>query len=244
MSRSNPGENTPHPAVRWFEWNGEQGNVRYYDKDAKQKVDCGTEFTFLLLDQLGSVGGWHEASQSGIYSNEVRDTRQDVMLVKAFKGGTLAEGLYKAIKDKVAVAGGYFVANCYIAFKAEDDGLEIGSIKFKGAALSSWMEFTKANRAALLKKAVKIVNFTEGKKGRVTYRVPVFALADVSEATDNIAKALDAQLQEFLSSYLTRTKREQVDAAAHDAYDAPHVSHDAPPHVDQVPVPSDDDIPF
>ena len=111
MSRSNPSENSnPNPAVRWFEWNGEKGLIRYYDKDAKQNVDVALPFTFLLLDQLGSVRGWHDASESGIYSNEVKDTRQDVLIVKAYKGGVLAEGIYKDIKDRVNNQGGQLVA--------------------------------------------------------------------------------------------------------------------------------------
>jgi hypothetical protein len=250
VSRSNPANNKPNPSTRWFEWNGEQGTVRYYDKQAKQNVDVGQEFTFVLLDELGAVGGWHEASQSGIYSNEVRDTRQDVLLVKSFKGGTLAEGLYKAIKDKVAVAGGQFVANCYIAFKG-DDGFAIGSIKFKGAALSSWMDFRKANRAQLYKKAIQIIGSTEGKKGRVTYRMPTFRLNDLSDATNDVAIGLDRELQEFLSSYLARTKRDQVDSTAH--HDEPSQAsrdYDDGPERDPIHapepdfIPTADDIPF
>ncbi len=239
MSRSNPTVNAPNPAVRWFEWNGEHGGVRYYDKEAKKSVDVGTTFSFLLLDQMGAVGGWHEPSQSGIYSNEVRDTRQDVLVVKSFKGGTLAEGLYKAIKDRVNVQGGHFVANCYIAFK-RDDELVIGSIKFKGSALGAWMDFCKTNKAALLKKAIEIDGFTEGKKGRVVYRTPNFKLRDVSETTQNIAVALDKELQEFLAAYLARTKRDQVDAV-------PATNgHDEPPLPDEPmgPPTDDDSIPF
>ena len=127
MSRSNPHENgLTNPAVRWYEWNGEHGTVRYYDKDAKQNVEVGSDFTFMLLDQLGSVRGWHDASESGIYSNEVKDTRQEVLVVKSFKGGVLAEGIYKDIKDRINTLGGQFVANCYIAFKGTDGGLDIG----------------------------------------------------------------------------------------------------------------------
>lgn len=239
MSRSNPTDNAPNPSTRWFEWNGENGTVRYYDKEKKENVDCGTAFGFVLLDELGSVRGWHEASQSGIYSNEVRDTRQDVLVVKAFKGGTLCKGLYKDIKDRAHTAGGHFVANCYIAFKNGGEGMEIGSIRFKGAALGAWMEFRKANRAQLYKKAVEIHGFTEGKKGRVVFRVPQFKLRDLSDATNNIAVALDRELQEFLTAYLNRTKRDQVDAAPPD-----HV--DEMPNYDDTPVatPSEDDIPF
>jgi len=238
MSRSKPNDNTPNPASRWYEWNGEHGKVRHYDKDAKQNVEADLPFTFVLLDELGSVRGWHESSSSGIYSNEVRDTRQDVLVVKAFKGGTLVEGLYKDIKDRANSAGGHFVANCYIAIKG-DDGMDIGAIRFKGAALGAWMEFRKANRSQLYKKAVEIDGFTEGKKGRVVFRVPTFKLKDLSESTNQIALGLDAELQTYLTTYLNRTKRDQVEtvgaANGHDD-DVPHEPVGAPLN--------DDDIPF
>lgn len=244
MSRSNPTENgTPNPAVRWFEWNGEAGTVRYYDKDAKKNVDVGADFTFLLLDQLASVRGWHEASESGIYSNEVKDTRQDALLVRAFKGGTLAEGLYKDIKDRVNAVGGGFVANCYIAFKL-DGVLAIGSLRLKGAALSAWMEFGKSHRGDLFKKAVRINGFTEGKKGRITYRVPVLHLVDVSAETNAAAEALDVTLQEFLAMYLNKNTRDRAESSA------PHLRDEdvqgdghEPQYVPDTPMTADD-IPF
>jgi hypothetical protein len=245
VSRSNPNENgQPNPSTRWFEWNGEQGVIRYYDKDAKQNVDVGNDFTFLLLDQLGKVSGWHEASESGIFSNEVKDTRADVLVVKAFKatGGPLAEGLYKDIKDHVHTLGGQFVASCYIGYKT-DDGLAIGNIGFKGAALSAWMDFTKSHRSDLYSKAIQINGFTEGKKGRITYRVPVFSVAGTTPETDRAAVGLDAQLQSFLKHYLAKNKRDQVEASA------PHVTDEDMPTGEPQPPPyapsiTDDDIPF
>jgi hypothetical protein len=246
MSRSNPSENSnPNPAVRWFEWNGEKGIVRYYDKDAKQNVDVGSDFTFILLDQLGSVRGWHDASDSGIYSNEVKDTRQEAMVVKAFKGGTLAEGIYKDIKDRVNSVGGQFVANCYIAFK-KDGALAIGSLRLKGAALGAWMEFTKAHRADLYKKSIRINGYTEGKKGKVVFRVPVLSMKDISAATDEAAVALDRELQTFFDSYFKRTKVEQVEVHETGTHDGEEMSG----YVEDEPVGrvtndlTDDDIPF
>lgn len=240
MSRSNPTEGIPNPAVRWFEWNGEAGTVRYYDKDAKRNVDIGSEFTFILLDQLGSVRGWHDPSSSGIYSNEVRDTTQDVLVVKAFKGGTLAEGLYRDIKDKVHAAGGKFVANCYIAFK-NGGPLQIGSIRFKGGALNAWVEFSKANRANLYRQAIEINGYTEGKKGRVIFRVPVLKLKTLSGDSHEAACLLDEQLQEFLANYLKRTKREQVEHVEHNT---PPVDDWTPTDVEYVEAPHEDSIPF
>lgn len=245
MSRSNPTENgTPNPAVRWFEWNGEAGAVRYYDKDQKKNIDCGSDFKFLLLDQLGSVRGWHEASESGIYSNEVKDTRADVLLVKAFKGGTLAEGLYKEIKDRVTAVGGQFVANCYIAFK-HDGALAIGSLRLKGAALSAWMDFCKSHRADLYKKAIRINGFTEGKKGRITFRVPILHLVETSAETNAAAEALDETFQGFLQVYLGRNTRDRVESAA------PHLRDEEVLQQDEhdgwtpdAPPLTDDDITF
>lgn len=232
MSRSNPQTNVSNPATRWMEWNGEVGTVRYYDKDKKENIDLGADLTFLLLDQLGCVNGWHDASNSGIYSNEVRDSRAEVLLVKSFKGGVIAEGLYKAIKDRVNTAGGSFHANCYVAYK-NGNGLSIGSLKFKGAALHAWAEFTKAHRADLDSKAVKIEGFTEGKKGRIVFRVPIFKMVPTSAETDAQAVALDKQLQVFLDSYLKRNKRDQVDAPpSHHADDQPW--HDNDMAVDAV----------
>lgn len=208
MSRSNPTTNTPNPATRWFEWNGEHGIVKYYDKETKKNVDVGDNFTFLLLDQLGCVKGWHDASESGIYSNEVRDTRAEVMIVKAFKGGELARGIYKDIRDRIGAAGGQFVANLYIAYR-NGDRLELGSIQFKGAALNVWMEFQKANRSDVYKQAIQIKGSTEGKKGRIIFKTPVFHLREVSDETNEEAVALDKQLQEYLKGYFACTQSEQ-----------------------------------
>ena len=249
MSRSNPTDNTPHPCARWVEWDGSEGEFRYYDKEKKENIKLGNALTFILLDQLATVKGWHDASDSGIFSNEVRDIQQDVLVVKAFKGGTLAEGTYKSIRDRVIAQGGYYTANLYVAIKIDDD-LAIGSVQFKGAALSSWMEFAKKHRGDLYKKAVRCKGFDEGKKGKITFRTPIFALADVAPETD--AKALDCDrvLQEFLTSYFKRTKIDQVAVKTDEPAARPNgrengFDDDAgPPLGEPRPSDFDDDIPF
>jgi hypothetical protein len=217
MSRSNPTETSSNPCTRWFEWAGgsDGGVVRYYDKDAAKTVSVGDKFAFLLLDELAAVKGWHDASDSGIFSNEVRDTRQDVLIVKSFKGGELASGLYAQIRDRVGNFGGHFHASCYIAYK-DGDEYKLGNLGFKGAALMSWMEFKKKagrkdGRPAYYVDAVRINGFEEGTKGRVVYRVPKFSLAVASEESNAKAAALDKELQSFLSEYLKRTRVDQAE---------------------------------
>jgi hypothetical protein len=247
VSRSNPSENSnPNPAARYFEWNGEHGVIRYYDKATKKNVDIGADFTFILLDQLASVRGWHDDSGSGIYSNEVKDTTQETLVVKAFKGGTLAEGFYRDIKDRVNRLGGSFTQNLYIAFK--DGGeLKIAVLRFKGSALGAWMEFTKAHKTDLYTKAIRIKSFTEGKKGRVVFRTPVLTLKDIDRDTDRAALALDKELQDYFKAYFRRTKREQVETP-HEPVESDGYEQDGevtPEHYAATTTElTDDDIPF
>lgn len=243
MSRSNPNVNAPNPAQLWYEWNGEKGLIRYYDKTAKANIDVNLPFTFLVLDELASVRGWHDASDSGIYSNEVRDTTKDVLVVKSFKGGQIAEGYYKAIKDSVKAEGGQFVANCYVAVKTPE-GLSICSLRFKGSALGAWMEFRKEHRHALYEKAVSITGFTEGKKGRIIFRVPTFELRDVSQETNTQATVLDKALQKFLSSYLQKKTKDQADEHEDELDEQEQFDHELEPNGSGSQTLTDDDIPF
>jgi len=246
MSRSNPTETSSNPCTRWFEWAGgsDGGLVRYYDKEAAQTVEVGNRFAFLLLDELATVKGWHDASDSGIYANEVRDLRQDVLVVKSFKGGELASGLYSQIKDRAGNFGGHFHASCYIAYK-NGDAYKLGNIGFKGAALRAWMDFkktsgTKDGRKAYFVDAVVINGFDEGTKGRVVYRTPKFSLAPVSPEADKAAHALDVELQDFLGGYLKRSRTEQAEVARAAKVESVSVEPEEPAFVDDELA----DVPF
>ena len=254
MSRSNPSQGTPNPANRFFRWNGEKGCVVWRDKEKKQEVDLPPGFKFLYLDETSAVRGWHDPSDSGIFSNEVRDLRSDVLLVRC-KAGVLANGLYAQIKDKAKGAGGRFVSRCYIGYKGDGGDLEIGCLDLKGGALGEWMKFRKDHRKDLVEKAVKITGYKEGKKGKVVFRVPVFAVMDATPESNQQAVDLDKELQEWLTDYFKLRKTDaaaahaQPDAAAQpDAPDnasQPDAPSDEAPVDDQEPPPEDDtDVPF
>lgn len=241
MSRSNPTDRSSNPATRWFEWDGENGGIRFYDKQAGQNMEVGDKMSFILLDELATVKGWHNDSDSGIYANEVRDTVQETFVVKAFKGGVIAQGFYRQIRDRIAAAGGKFVNNCYIAYK--DGEMKIGSLQFKGAALNSWVEFKKAHRGDLYKKAIAITGKATGKKGKIVYCTPVFAIRDITPETDDEAKKLDHSLQEYLKSYFARTRGDQV---AQPPANAESYSQESEPEPEEIhkpsrPEPSDND---
>ncbi len=234
MSRSNPNEMIPHPCERWYEWNGAKGNLRYYDRENKVQIEVDIPFGFILLDQVAAIRGWSDKFESGIYSNEVKDTRSEPLTVKYFKGGEFAKGLYAEIKDTVLAAGGHFVLNCYVAFGDTGNrdigvgSLRLGSIQFKGAALSAWMEFEKKNRKDAWKKRIRITGYKEGKKGSITFRTPEFEIEEISKEDDEEATLLDRGLQTYLKSYF---KRDVVEPAQ-------------PEPEREEPSPDDDNMPF
>lgn len=200
MSRSNPNESA-HPCTKWFEWSGKTGNLKYYDGEENIEVES-KNFIFLVLDELATVKGYDEPNECGIYANEVRNTTTDPMAVKSRKGGPIATGLYQEIKDTVKARGGRFVCNIYMAYKNDDGELVIGSLQVKGAALNARVDFKKANKKLIHEQAVRIIGTKKGKKGSVEFVSPVFEMYEVTEKTNEAAKGLDEELQQYLTTYL------------------------------------------
>jgi hypothetical protein len=203
MSRSNQNNNNSgnaNPCKYFINW--KNGSFVYYDKEAGKNVDLGDKITFLVLDQLTTIKGWHDVSNSGIWSNEVRDTRTETMNVKAFKGGELVSGLYSDIKDKVDGLGGRYVRSLYVAMKVNGDTLELANLQLMGATYVEWRAFHINNRKEIYDAAVQVTGSDARKKGANKFKVPVFALKKVSEDTNETAKSLDTVLQNFLSGYL------------------------------------------
>ncbi|AID58912.1 hypothetical protein PBI_GAIA_93 [Mycobacterium phage Gaia] len=198
MSLSNP-RATVSPVKKHFRFKGQTGEIAYYDKDAKQEVKVETPFRFTVLDVTSSIRGWDDNSQSGVWANEVRDLRSDILRVRS-KGGLIAEGLYATIKERVRGRGGKFANIAYIAYK-DGDELAIGTVTFVGSSLSAWIEFTNGRRIDS-DPGVVIKGFAEQKKGATTYYSPLFERMDVSGETLQRASDLDVELQAYLSESL------------------------------------------
>jgi hypothetical protein len=215
MPRNNPNEGSPNPAKRWFTWAGDKGNLKYYDKETQTEIEVDLPFEFILLDRLAVVRGWHDASESGITSNEVRRIQDEPFTVRAFKmKEPIASGFYSDIKDRVKSAGGKFNTNLYIAFTDDGGELEIGSLMLHGAAMSAWfdLENGKETRPLLYKRGIVIPDYKEGKKGSIKFRVPNFTLVQLPEDLDDKAGALQVELKSYLSKYLgARKPKDELD---------------------------------
>lgn len=256
MSRSNPNVLNANPTTRWVEWDGANGNVVYFDKTkTDEKNPKGTDivlpmpFIFLVLDELATIRGFDERKKQGFYANEIRDTRDEPLLVKYYKGGeVLAHGLYTQIKDTVVARGGGYTSSVYILTKNEDGKPQLDNIQFKGAALGAWMEQRKKLGKDIYEKAIMIVDAKQEKKGNVTFFAPVFKTKDVGPDTNAAALAMDKEiLQPFLTEYLKKPSSPATQQQIADV-PLPNDTQDPPDRqFNEEPVTAgmeEDDIPF
>lgn len=192
-------ERPTNPATRFLEV--KNGKVVYYDKESQENVEVTTPLEFIVLDQLATIKGWSDADESGYWSNEVKSVGRDVLTVRTSKG-IKESGLWRDIKGSANLAGAHYRTSIYLAHQSTD-GLAIANLSLKGAALNAWIEFTQKNRVNNVK--VVLSGWADGKKGAVTYKVPVFEAVPLNEAEKEEAKALDRELQSYFNEYFNYT---------------------------------------
>lgn len=172
---------TERPAAKYLEWASEQGKFKYYDKDKKENILIDIP-RFLVLMQFHTVKGWHDASQSAIYANEVKLIGTQEIEVKAFKGGVIAKGIYKEVKDRIVQAGGHYVKSVYIMTESG----EVWNLQMKGAVVQEWGDVFNKCQQRFADEWVKLDKVDTRKKGRVTYTVPVFKFDGVTSNEETV----------------------------------------------------------
>ena len=199
-----------NPATKFFDWKSNDKCFSYYDKDlatsnpeTKGKVNVPLPFKFLVLDELHAIKGWNDATQSGIFSNEVKFISKETMTVKPFKGNEIVKGLYKDIKEKVVSAGGYYVKSIYIML---ENG-SLANIQLKGSAVQKWGEFTQKTRSRLPDEWVVVSKSLEGKKGAVKFNTPEFTFErSINDAEAEMADEAFNILETYLKAYLVKAE--------------------------------------
>ena len=231
MSRSNQTD-IVNPSAHFIEWKGEKGVLRYFDKAKGEKgenVIIPVPFKFLVLDTLSTIKGYSDADQSGYWSNEIRNIKEDNLIVRT-KKGKASEGSY----DKVMMEckGAKYTQSVYIAMR--DNGkLVLANLQLFGCAVSAWIEFRKKNKN-IYKGAVEITGSIEGHKGNTTFFSPEFKMIETQPETDTQAKELDKELQTYLTAYFGKAKEHS---------DIPeHIDTEYPPMPDVDPFPPSDDF--
>lgn len=224
-----PENKVSNPAKKFLEWKSEEKCFSYYDKAKGENVKVELPFTFVILEHYHTVKGWNDASESGIYSNEVFAIGSDELEVKAFKGGQIAKGLYKEIKPKIIQAGGHYCRSIYAVSKDQ----ELINISLKGSGVSSYSDFIQyLGDNNFDKNWITVTGAEEKKKGKVKYSTPIFEVGAPIKDKSKLMPFAE-ELQEYMIEYLNPTKPNR-DRSAVDAYE-----QDLPP-LDEY----DKDMPF
>lgn len=196
-----PEQKSTNPATKFLEWSSNDKCFKYYDKTKGENVLHPLPLKFVILEHYHTVKGWNDASESGIYSNEVYGIGTEPITVKSFKGGEIAEGLYKDIKTKVNNAGGKYHRSIY----AVTNDLEIINISIKGSAVSSYSDFVKEfGDYNFDKHWIEVSEAKDGKKGSIKYSTPVFKKSTAIKDASKIAPFAET-LQDYITQYTSKS---------------------------------------
>lgn len=210
MSRSTNDSALSNPAKLFIEWDSENGCFKTYDKNKKANIKIPLPVKFYALDELATIKGFSDKTQGGIWSNEVKNTGNQVLSVRSKgKDGkmiTIAEGKYTDIKDTIAANGGKYTRSLYAAMLNDKDEYEIVNFQLKGAAFSGWLDFVNENKHSVMTAEIVCDDFKKEKKGATKYTIPQFRAEEASEEGNEAAIKLDVNLQEYLKAYIDRTQ--------------------------------------
>jgi len=197
-----PEKKSSNPAAKFLEWKSNDKCFSYYDKEKKENVLVPLPLKFVILEHYHTVKGWNDASESGIYANEVSFTGSEELDVKSFKGGEIAKGIYKEIRSKIIDAGGKYHRSIY----AVTNDLEIINISLKGAAVSEYSKFIDVNGDNFFTQNwVEVAEVVEGKKGSIKYTSPIFKKSTAIKDASKIRPFADI-LQAYMNEYMSKGK--------------------------------------
>ena len=202
MARLNrPTNGSTSPVTKYLNWKSNDKSFAYYDKEQGKNVLVELPIKFLFLEHYHTVKGWNDASESGIYSNEVYSIGKEELSVKAFKGGEIGKGLYKDIKEQIKNAGAVYHRSVYGMLP---DGSLI-NFQLKGSGVKAYSDFYNDNNHLLDNQWIEINEAKEGKKGAVKYTTPEFKIgSNITKAEDKLANESASLLQGYIDTYFGR----------------------------------------
>lgn len=200
--------NYEKPASKYLEWSSDDKCFKFWDGQSKQDLELPIKF--LVLKEMHTVKGWHDKSQSGIYSNEVKNIGSEMIEVKSFKGGILAKGIYKEIKEIINNVGGHYTKSIYAML---ENG-ETVNFQLKGSAVQSWGETFQKSRARMSDEWISCFGSEDLQKGKVKYSIPLFQFEGSLNAqeSDLADKCYNALVNALESKQSRNNEVEQADA--------------------------------
>jgi len=158
-------------------------HFEFYNKEKGENVKFKlTEV--VIKDVCYTVKGWDEASNSAIYSNDIKQFADEELTVRS-KGGELVKGIYRDIKEDILSAGGKLHIKV-IGIQAWEEIV----ITLKGLNFFQLSEVLKDLDKATTK--LKFKGTEDDKKGSVKFKKTVFeAGSTIKEGEGDVAELAD-----------------------------------------------------
>lgn len=222
MSLSTP--KIKNPCKKFIEFKGNTGVFQFWNKEKKETEQVALPISFIVLDELSTITGFSDMTQSGIYSNEVHSLKDETLNVRTFKGGLKVVGLYADIKGKIAEMGGKFCKSVYAGLITKE-GLELVNFQLKGISFSSWLN----KEFDVTTSGVTIEDCSDGKKGAVKYKIPNYKSLEVADILMDEAKELDKVIQSYLIEYKSNQSIFQPEPEVENESESPKAMKEPPP---------------
>jgi len=219
MNFAKPDKFTHNPAKFFLEWIGVAnggGGFKYWDKEEKKQKEIKdlASFRFVLLDDnMMGITGYNNASQRGIWSNEIpsMEAAKTPLKVRIFnkEKTVIAEGLYQDIKNDCVAAGGKYMKSVYIMTNFFDGEMGIYNLKAYGCCVAAWMnlqELSDKQVAGTFRNNWVHVEKIDKVRASTTkqYDAPVFGFCEeITEPEEQKAMELATILAEYLEQYTT-----------------------------------------
>lgn len=234
-------ENIQNPVEYRVTWSGSKGLWVVYDTESKEKYEMA-EISFIPLEVLNTVKGWDGKTETGIYSNEIKNTKTQEFNVRS-GNGTICQGLWNDIKFEVKAKGGKWANVAYALLVGKKEN-KLATITFVGSSVGVWID-AKGRKGAHMYKCGKNAEVFKTPKGDEYYK-PTIEMQPIT--ADQKQEAIEAYqpLAEFFASRKERQAQEEAQPAQAPQPAQPTAAT-APPMDLGAPAVSDndtDDLPF
>jgi hypothetical protein len=193
-----------NPTQKFIKWSGSKGKFYFHDKTQSKEIIFENPFYLVIVDQLATITGFNDKSQSQIYSNEVHNIMNEPLRVKSFKGGDIVTGLYKEIVPQLNGTGAKYAKSVYGVVKKQSGTLELVNVQFSGSALTELIETKiKDGECILLSPSTEVC-----KKGKTEYYKPKIVKVNLDIQLYEDAKTL---YKDVLLPYLNQYKAGKVE---------------------------------
>jgi len=225
------------PVQLYYDWRSDENSFCYYDKDADIRIPAGIPFKFAVLKQVVRITGVDPNGNIGLYSNEVRYTTKEELIVRRQDNTEVARGFWKDIKDVVKNYGGHYTK---IVYAMDIDNVVI-CLRIRGESLLSWGHVVgkyerRQNDEWILNDSFEEKEYTQSDGKVQPYSVPSFKFGG-SLSTDEMNQVNESYdlLYQYFEGRSNNTSQSQTTVPSQSG---PPADLFVPPAQD------DDDLPF